>query len=177
MRMLAQKFSYRFLSLAALLILPAAAPAQSTRAQLLDQLSACRKVAEPEARLACFDKASAQLEAAVNAKTVVVLDQEDVRKTRRSLFGFALPKLPFFGSDKDEEPEEEIVTTIASARALPYGKWSIKLEDGAIWHTLETTSNVIEPRAGLKVEIRKAAIGSYFLKVAGQRGIRARRFS
>ncbi len=152
-------------------------PGTQVSGPVLQGLSACKAVTEAAARLACYDNAAQALEQAVAEKNVVVLDREDLKKTRKTLFGFSLPQLPFFGSNDDSQRETEINTTIKSARSLGYGKWRIQLEDGAVWRTTETSNNVREPRAGLPIRIKRGGLGSYIVNVAGQRGIRAVRES
>lgn len=170
--------TFPVVSVAALLCLPAIAQAaEPNRAELIDGLSHCRSVTEPQARLACYDQAAATLEAALASKNLVVLDRADVRKTRRSLFGFSLPKLPFFAGTEGEDEPEEITAKAASVRSLGYGKWLIKLEDGAIWQTTETTGAQREPTVGTDITIKRGLMGSYMLKVGGQRAVRAKRQS
>ena len=104
-----------------------------------------------------------------------MVSRDDVRKTRRSLFGFTLPKLPFFSgddTDKDEQPDE-IETTVKTARATRDGNFTVVMADDAVWRTTEPLRKM--PRTGDKVKIKKAALGSYFLSVGGLRGVRAMR--
>lgn len=138
-----------------------------------DAIAACRSIASPTERLACFDKAAEALEAARAKKDLVVLDRSDVKKTRRSLFGFTLPRLKFLEGDGKEEAETEIATTIESARALGYGKWTLRTAEGAIWQTTEAM--VDTPKAGAAVVIRRGALGSYMLKVERYKAVRAKR--
>lgn len=159
-----------------------AAVAQSTdRAgdRVLQSFAQCRAITDAEQRLACFDKAAGALEQAVKTKEVRILDEEDVRRTRRSLFGFTLPRVGLFGEgDKDEEKEEftEINTTVTSARQLENGRVELRLtgEDEAVWQTTEAMA--WPPKPGTKIRIRKGAIGSYFINVGGRsvRGMRVR---
>lgn len=143
----------------------------------LRALTACRALTEPSARLACFDKASAELETAVAAKSVVVLDRTEVTQTRRSLFGLRLPKLKIFGGGDDEGGEElkELTAKVTEVRPLGYGKFRLVLEDGAPWETTEALGTFARPPAvGDTVNIRRGMAG-YFLKVGGQSAVRARR--
>ena len=55
------------------------------------------------------------------------------------------------------------------------GKWSLELEDGAVWVQTESATLGRRPKDGSTVEIRKAAMGSYFINIDGQRAIRAKR--
>lgn len=128
-------------------------------------LLACQSVADSVARLACFDKASTELEKARTAKEVVLLDRADVRKTRRSLFGFSLPDLPFFDGDDSAEEEElkEIQTTFETVRELGLGKWQFTIPDGGTWQTTEALTSY--PKEGQAITIKKGIAGGYMLKI------------
>ena len=54
-------------------------------------------VADNAERLACFDKAVGTIVAASDSDDLRIVDREEVRETRRKLFGFALPDLGIFG--------------------------------------------------------------------------------
>jgi hypothetical protein len=141
---------------------------------LLQALAACRSVADEKARLDCYDGASARLAEAVDRKELVVLDQQEIRETRRSLFGFSVPNIPLFRGEGGGD-DGKLETTIAGASRLEGGKWQIRLEDGAIWQTNETRLNLSDPRPGQKIVIQRGTMGNYFLRINGQRGIRGRR--
>ena len=168
------------LALCAALSVSSAAPAQSKRqrAPLVEALANCRGERDDAARLRCYDTAAAALTDATAQGKLVVIDQEDVRKTRRSLFGFSVPKLPFFsGDDSAGEQQSEITAKLDRVSALPHGKWQLRLEDGALWETTEVSAFTRPPRAGNEVVIKRGALGNYFLRINGQRGIRGRRFA
>lgn len=134
----------------------------------------CRAIAAAEARLACFDREVAAMEAAQASGQLVAMDRQQVRRTRRSLFGLALPDLNIFGDDSDDEASS-VETTIRSARQGPDGKWLIQLEDGARWAQIDSRNLAIYPRAGQPIRIRRAAMGSYLANVNNQTAIRVRR--
>lgn len=162
--------------LAMLLLAAPATAADKVRPAALEALRACQSITADAERLACFDRAAAALSASVDKKEVVVLDQQEVKKTKRSLFGFQLPRIGLFGdSDKDkDEPEfTQIETTVTGARGLGYGKFSFTIEDGAVWQTTEAGPNM--PKPGDKVTIKKAALGSYFIKFGKQRAVKGMR--
>ncbi|WP_420606831.1 hypothetical protein [Novosphingopyxis sp.] len=134
---------------------------------------ACRALADETKRLACYDRQVAALERAADDRDIVIADRESVRETRRGLFGFSLPKINLFGGD-DEEEFQEINTTIASARQIGYGYYSIELEDGARWEQTDGKL-VLSPKSGQKIKIKRGAVGTFFANVNGQPGIRVRR--
>lgn len=147
--------------------------------RVVQSFTQCRAITAAEERLACFDKAAAALEQAVQAKEVRILDKDDVRRTRRSLFGFQLPRVGLFNEGDEEAKKEEfteINTTVASARQVQNGRVEIRLtgEDDAVWQTTEAVT--FPPKTGDKIRIRKGAIGSYFINFGGRsvRGMRVR---
>jgi hypothetical protein len=153
--------------------LPHGAQAQQPAVDAVTAMTQCRAVPDPAARLACFDETAAAVERAREEKELIVLDKSEVRTTRRSLFGFTLPRIKFLEGDGKEEPESEIETTIDTVRSLGYGKWVVKTAEGASWQTTEPMSDT--PRSGAKITIKRGALGSYFLKVSGYKAVRAMR--
>lgn len=142
---------------------------------ILRDVAACRAVASTSARLACYDRQVARMESLVDSRQVVVLDRAEIQKTRRGLFGFNIPDLSFFKRSGKDIPEEvnEITARVASASADGYGKYTVRLQDGAIWRTTEPVRT--PPVAGGEVTIRRAALGSYMMRVGKTRGVRALR--
>ena len=166
------------LALAAGLTVPAAAAPARTPA-VLQALIDCRTKTDDAARLACFDQAAAGIADATAKKDIVVLDREEVRATRRGLFGFSLPKLNFFGNkdvenDTGREEIAEVDVVVKSARPFGYQLWQMTMEDGATWATSEA-STLITPKPGSKVNIKRATLGSYFIKVDGGRAVKGKR--
>jgi hypothetical protein len=165
----------------AALILPVllfAAPASAAEAPApIRGLAACRTIGDNAQRLACFDREAAALVTSVEKNETVLLDKQEVRKTKRSLFGFSLPRLPFFGGDKDpdrDEPEfTQIETPIKTVRNIGYGKFRFTVDDGAVWETTEGVNAF--PKPGQKVLIKKALMGSYFIKFEGSRSVKGMR--
>jgi hypothetical protein len=167
------------IALGALVPGPAAAKPRMQDARsnsLLQALSGCRSIADEKARLDCYDRASAKLAEAVDKKELVVLDQQEVRETRRSLFGFSVPNIPLFRGESGGDAGK-LETVIAGASRLEGGKWQIRLEDGAVWQTSETSLSLSDPKPGQKIVIQRGALGNYFLRIDGQRGVRGRRVS
>ena len=177
----------RALILAAIAAAPAgAALAQTANRQatnappespLVKALEACRRIPDAAQRVACYDAASNALVQATTSGQVRVVDRNEVRRARRSLFGFSLPRLPWFsGDDSQNDPDDRLESTIKSA-SIYNGRFRIVLADNAVWETTENKLNYIAPRPGQKITILKGALGSYFLQIDGQIGLRGRRLS
>jgi hypothetical protein len=163
-------------ALAALCSAATAQEPEADRSALITSVLDCRDVADDQARLRCYDAAAAALGEASSAGALVVVDREAVRRTRRGLFGFSVPRLPFFRGDTSHDEEvTEIEGTIQSVRSHDFGKWIVTLADDSVWQTTEPDTRNPAPRPGQSVRIRRAALGSYMLSVEGRRGTRAMR--
>ncbi len=145
-------------------------------ADYLGGLKQCRAVAEPSARLACFDEAAAAILAAADTGEVQIVDREAVRETRRSLFGFSLPKLGIFGSNDDEGErlEKTMQSEITGVQRLDSDSWRIAIAEGSVWQVSDAHRG-FKPRVGAPVEFERAAMGSYWVRVDGQIGVKGRR--
>lgn len=169
------------LALLASAALLAVAPAQAAdpgklgRAGLLKAVTDCRGLSDPAARLACYDQATAALDVAEAKGDVVIVDREQVKQARQAAFGFNF-RLPSFMT-QGEQPEalSRLTTTIATARQDPRGRWTITLQDGAVWRQIDTEKLRRAPAPGTVAELRTAALGSYFMKIEGLGVIRAKR--
>lgn len=155
----------------------ASAKTPPPRSPLVAALEACRAIADAGQRLACFDRASGALIAATTKGDVTVVDRADMRKARRSLFGFSVPKLPFFGGDRSaEDDKDELETTITAVRPIGNGRFLIRIAEGnALWETVETYMSFSDPRKGQKVVIKRGPLGSYFVRINNQRGVKGKR--
>lgn len=149
---------------------------KDSRPPALKRLTNCRSIASQTERLACYDREVAAVDAAEARKDLVVVDREQLKKTRRTLFGLTLPNLSVFGNDSpDEEGVTQIESKIKAATQTAYGKWILELADGARWIQIDSRELAIEPRPGHDVKIRKAALGSYVANIKGQVAIRVKR--
>ena len=149
----------------------------SDRAATLRAVVDCRAIATPDERLACYDRSVAALDTAEREKRVVVLDEGQVRETRRSMFGFASISNPLVeGQDGDEATQvREITTTVERAAHDRYGKLVVTMEDGAVWHQADDIDLVRQPKKGSAALIRRATLGNYRMKLDGQVAIRVKR--
>ncbi|KQX21732.1 hypothetical protein ASD39_00685 [Sphingomonas sp. Root50] len=161
--------------------LAAAASAEKTHEppELFRNLLNCRAIADSAARLACYDQSTSALEQAEAKKDLVVVDRKQIRETKKSLFGFTLPKIGLFGGSGDEKADEkdevvELESSVEAVRPIGGGNFSLRLaKDAGTWETMSTINDA--PRSGDKVRIRKAMLGSYLGQVGINRGVRFRR--
>lgn len=168
--------SARILATLALLATPAFAQDSGSVAvpKLYQDLVQCREISDSAERLACFDAASAKMEQATAAKDIVILDRAEVRKTKRSLFGFFLPKLPFFDDD-DKDEFTMIESSFASVTSIGYGKYQFDVPDGGTWQTTEPMRGVI--REGQKMKIKQGAVGGFLMQIGNGGYVRVKRVS
>ena len=176
MLQLSSRIAAPLVLLACAVAMPAAAKDKvpMARPSQIQELYACRDIADSAARLACFDREVGELSSADEAREITFTDRETAKKARRGLFGFSFPKLGgIFGGDEDEV--KEIETTIRSASIDRSGKYTLVMEDDAVWVQIDTTKLQRQPKAGQKVKIKVATMGSYFATIDGGRTIRMKR--
>ena len=143
---------------------------------LVAALAACLAIRDDARRLACTDVAAAKLVAAERLHDVATVDRAEVHRARRSLFGLGAG-----GSDVPAarlpaaERVDRLETTLASAVAVANGRWALTLAEGGRWQTVEAWEPLAALRPGAAVTIHAGALGSYVLKLAGQRVVRVRR--
>jgi hypothetical protein len=141
----------------------------------VNELLACRGIADAGQRLACYDKTAATIGEAVAKQELVVFDKESVQKTKRGLFGFSLPNLGIFGDDEGQI--NQIEGTIAGYGHNPDGGYIFRLEDGSRWSQMDGKPIAIPPRNGDKVVVKRGALGSYILSLAKQPGVKVKRIN
>ena len=125
----------------------AAAPPRPTIAPgsgLISSVQACQQIKDDPARLACFDRSVAALASANARGDVAVVDRQQMREARRTLFGFAVPRLPFFTGSKDvQEEPKRLVSTVASFRGIGNGFFRVTIADPeSTWESTETVMSV-----------------------------------
>lgn len=149
----------------------AAQPAPSAGASAAaDRLADCRRLSDDKPRLECFDREITAFISARDRRDLVVVDRQEIQKARRSLFGFSLPDIKLFGSNrngKDGSEIEELSGTIAAVKAVGYDTWQWELADRSIWQTVEAQKRAGYVKRGDAIVIRPALLGAYRAKVRG----------
>lgn len=176
MLQLSSRIALPLVLLACAVAAPAAARDKTppARPSQIQELYACRDIADSAARLACFDREVGELSSADQAREITFTDRDTAKKARRGLFGFSFPKLGgIFGGDEDEV--KEIETTIRSASIDRSGKYTLVMDDDAVWVQIDTTKLPRQPKQGQKIKIKVATMGSYFATIEGGRSFRMKR--
>ena len=143
---------------------------------LYSKLSACRTITTAEERLKCYDDAAAALDLAVSRKDVIMVDKQQVQKSRRTLFGLPLPDFNLFGDDDGPEEQKltQIDSTVKSVSANGDG-WRITIAEGSTWQQIDGTPLALAPKPGMAVTVKRAALGSYKMSVRKQPPIKVKR--
>lgn len=152
---------------------------------VLNQVYACRDIADEAQRLACYDGAVGRLQEAQNSGGLVAVDRQQAQEMDRESFGFHLPSLSnIFGGGSDNqsaastprfERVDDVQMEIASVTHQRNGPSTFRMTNGQTWVQIddEVARNV---RQGGSVTIRRASLSSYLMSVAaGGPAIRVRR--
>ncbi len=133
---------------------------------------ACRPIPAPDQQLACYDRETAAMNAAIASKDLVMIDRERARAAGRSLFGFSIPNFGgLFGTGGEIS---QIDGTIRTAGRNSDGGWQITLDDGSVWTQLDDWPG-LDARPGRKVIVKRGSLGSFWLSIPGENGIKVRR--
>ena len=142
----------------------------------LKGLAECGGVADPAGKAACYDTAYAALNQQVKSGEISIIRRKEAQEAQRGAFGLELPSLSLFDrAAGNDGPLQSVSDELVRAYQDGGGRWIFELKGGATWRQIDNGTISPKPRAGAVVEIRKAALGSFFLKVGEARGVRAKR--
>lgn len=150
---------------------------QSNSAEYVDALKKCQSIETDTDRLACYDTAVGRVVTATDDGDLKIIDREDIQSTRRRLFGFSLPDLGIFGGSDDSDDEEELFSsTVTSVSYRERKAITLVIADGdAVWRVANPPARLRRIKAGDTIEFKPAALGTYWLRINGQMGVKGRR--
>ena len=151
---------------------PAARRVQTGTPAQVQRLMACRTIAAADQRLACYDREVAAMQVAISNQDLFMVDKEKARAAGRSLFGFSIPN--FGGLFGNNDQVSQIEGTIKSTAHNADGGWLITLNDGSVWTQTDDWPG-LDARPGKKVTIKRGVLGSFWLSIPGQNGIKVKR--
>lgn len=150
---------------------PSAARDQGTPPPQLKAMADCAAIPLDADRLRCFDQAVKAFLSAQQRREILVTDSATVKESQRRLFGSGLAPLSVF----DGSPEVDFIEVkLASVREDRDGRWTLTLEDGAVWSQVDYVY-VNRPVPGKLVKIRRASLGGFIAEVGGGKGFRVKR--
>ena len=162
-------------SLLALMAWEQAPAAPAPRAAPLQAVFDCRRLTDAPLRLACYDRAAGALDAAESRGEVVTFDRAQVRQVRRQAFGFNMPTITLFQRGEKEETINRLSVTLTGARRGGDGKWVFSTAEDQVWRQTDDQDIFNPPHAGSTLNVRRAALGSFFCNVDGQLAVRCGR--
>jgi hypothetical protein len=151
----------------------------------LEKVYACAGVADGAQRLACFDSAVASLKQAENSGGLAVVNREQIDKAEKEAFGLATPSLSALAESARsagstvvaETPKalERVTFPVKAVRMGPDNKYRFVMENGQEWRQTDTIKLPAIGKGPWQAEIRKAAIGTYMLKLDDRTAVRVKR--
>ena len=151
---------------------PAARRVQAGTPAQVERLMSCRAIAAADQRLACYDREAAAMQQAIANQDLFMVDKEKARAAGRSLFGFSIPNFGGLFGNNDEV--SQIDGVIKGTGRNSDGGWVITLQDGSVWTQTDDWPG-FDARAGKKVIVKRGVLGSFWLSVPGQNGIKVKR--
>lgn len=147
--------------------------------QSLTAVYHCAAVTSETERLACYDAAVRQLQAAQDSGDIVVVDRQQAETVRHESFGLSMPSLVRIFTDRPGahrfEPIDNVQMQIQRIGGAGNGRSRFYMANGQTWVTVEPVSTR-SVREGETITIRQGAFHSYMLSPPrGGAGIRVRR--
>lgn len=150
----------------------------------VDKVYACAGVADGAARLACFDAAVASMKQAQAAGDVSVVSRAQVQQAEKDTFGLGpqAQTTAVTGVMTGVAPAaaaaaelDNVKVTIVTATKRPDGSYRFTLDNGQVWEQSDTVTLGTLPRGTIEGEIRRGAMGSFFLKAGNRSLVRVKR--
>ena len=157
----------------------------------LKALTDCAAMSDVAAKAACYDAATAALNGQVKSGEIIIVRKKEAVAAQRNAFGFNLPSLNIFDrathgdrkDDKEKKAEkpsdtgglDSLSTEVKTASQDGNGHWTIVTVEGAVWRQIDNEALSPRPKPGSKVEIKRAALGSYLMKIDRLPAVRAKR--
>jgi hypothetical protein len=168
-------------------LLIAALPAEAQETDL----GKCLVISDVNARVQCYDELarSQQSRAGSNKSDRTGSSQPSSSASKESgrpaadAVRTSTPRAEFGLSEAEREKRlpsadrqlDSITTTVRSAQLVGVGYWQYRMQDGSIWRMTESPRLFRPPEPGDAVQIRRGALGSYYLDADRQPGVRIKR--
>ena len=141
---------------AATVFLASAASAETSRGE------ACRSIADPAARLACYDRAMGT--GAASPANTVTTEGKAPEAMAPPLATPSKQSLQEVGDRRQDQATPTRTGRIAVVSPIRHGYYRLELDDGTAY---ETTATGTPPPAGASVQIRRTFLGTTFFDIKG----------
>jgi hypothetical protein len=166
------------LGTAGVLLVHHSAAAQTTA---LSPILACLSIPADAERLACFDTQAKRLQTEEGDGRLAVVTREQIRKVETEAFGLRLPSIPALsagvlsGGSRGAAPMEALSVQVDRLEIAGDGRMRLVMENGQIWRQTDDVRLGGLGKGPWTAEIRRAALGSYMIKIDGRTAFRAER--
>ena len=142
----------------------------------LTPLLACRTVADPAARLACFDRESARLLPAPAATATSAAPAAIPASNTKENFGLSEGAVAKKEVDSGARPKElsSIDAHIVAVSVTGVGLTTFTLDNGQVWRQLSAEGDLLA-KPGDPVTVSRGAFRSYWLQTKSGRGCKVTR--
>ena len=166
----------------ALLLLSPLAFADDAVPASTDAVYACADLVDDGERLGCYDAAVGRLQAAEEAGEVTTVTRAEVEDVQKEAFGFSLPSLPklampkFGGGEDNDGTLAALTVAVSSIKSSKINGVTVTLENGQVWQQTDSRRVNYSKRRGVdEATIKRAAFGSFMIKLDGGVAFRAKR--
>ncbi|NBC19627.1 MAG: hypothetical protein GVY06_01045 [Alphaproteobacteria bacterium] len=164
------------LAVPALIIWTGPALAESDPPVSTGEVYACADIDADRERLACYDEAVGRLEQAEKSGEIRAVSRREVEEDRRRNFGLSLPGFSMLGFGQEDDDRVDTVNAgVTNISEGPFGKLTIRLDNGQVWEQIDSRRVHVSSRTENIAEIKRAALGSFKMKIGNSRSFRARR--
>jgi hypothetical protein len=155
---------------------------------------ACAGITEASARLACFDTAVATLRQAQTGGDLAIVSRAQIATAEREAFGLATPSLstlaqsattntntttttttPPRAAVAPAEPLDSVTLALARIETAGDGKLRFITKSGQIWRQTDRIKLANLGKGPWSAEVKKAALGSFMLKIGEKPPVRVMR--
>lgn len=150
----------------------------------LQRVYACAGIEKADERLACYDAAVGGLKQAEATGGVAVVSREQIAAAEKKAFGLGpatiadvaktAPAAAAATAPAQPDPLDKVMVSITSFTKSPRGQLRFVMADGQVWEEIDAGLGRLSSLPA-PAEIRKAALGSYLLKVGDRAAVRVRR--
>ena len=139
----------------------------------IEALRQCASISADSERLACYDVHIGAVFSAVDDGEIAIVTQAEVDETKRSLFGLRGADSGVLGRGKETTALTSTVTSVSY-----FGRDAFRFvieEGGAVWQVTNAPMRIGRVKTGDRVEIERAALGSYWVRFNGRNGVKGSR--